>query len=105
MNVDLGIWSKLTKIVVALLLVAGVMILALWNLPVIRENERIRKELMRLDAEIQKQEATARQTRDAIDAMRDPKVVERLAREKLKYAKPGETVIIFETPVTNAAGR
>ena len=43
MNVDLGIWSKLTKLVVALFLVAGLMTLALWYLPQIQKNERYRK--------------------------------------------------------------
>jgi cell division protein FtsB len=30
--------------------------------------------------------------------MQDPKTVERLARERLSYAKPGEDVILFEPP-------
>ena len=39
----------------------------------------------------------------AINALqKDPKTVERLARERLGYAKPGETVIRFEASVTNA---
>jgi cell division protein FtsB len=101
-NVDLGIWSKLTKIVVALLLVAGLMILALWYLPLIRQNERMRREVIRLDGEIQKQEAAAKQTRESIETMRDPKVVERLARERLGYAKPDETVVVFEPAPTNS---
>ena len=33
----------------------------------------------------------------------DPRSVERLARETLGYAKPGETIIRFEEPATNAA--
>jgi cell division protein FtsB len=38
----------------------------------------------------------------AIESMNnDPKAVERLAREKLGYAKPGETVIRFEEVTTN----
>jgi len=105
MNVDLGIWSKLTKVVVALLLVAGLMILALWYLPLIRQNERMRREVIRLDGEIQRQELAARQTRESIEAMRDPKVVERLARERLGYAKPDETVIVFEQPENHASAR
>ena len=101
MNVDLGIWGKLNKIVLVLIGLAIVIGISRWYLPVIERNERMRKEVLRLDGEIQKEEATARQMRDSIEAMRDPKVVERLAREKLGYAKPGETVIRFETPQTN----
>lgn len=105
MNVDLGIWSKLTKIVVGLLLVAGLMILALWYLPLIRQNERLRRQVIQLDEEIQKQEAVARQTRESIDSMRDPKVVERLARQNMGLARPDETVVIFESPATNVVLR
>ena len=35
--------------------------------------------------------------------MRDPRTVERLARERLSYAKTGETIIRFELPATNTA--
>jgi cell division protein FtsB len=35
-------------------------------------------------------------------AMQDPRTVERLARERLSYAKPGEDVILFQSP---AAGQ
>ena len=43
MNVDLGIWGKLTKLVVFLLVVAGVMGVAVWYLQVIRQNQRMRE--------------------------------------------------------------
>jgi len=105
MNVDLGIWSKLTKLVVFLLLAAGVMALALWYLPLIRQNERMRREVVRLDSEIQKQEATGKETRASIEAMRDPQVVARLARETLGYARPDETVIIFVSGPENSTVR
>jgi cell division protein FtsB len=101
MNVDLGIWDKLTKVVLGLLVAAGVLVLVLWYLPLIQQNERMRKEVMRLDGKIEQLEETARQTRDSIEAVRDPKMVERLARGNLGYAKPGETVIRFE-PQTNS---
>ena len=66
-------------------------------LPLIRENERMRAKLDRLDAELQQQEQISKQLKAEIDALgNDPKTVERLAREKLGYAKPDETVIHFE---------
>ena len=95
---------KLTKLVLCLIVVAVLVGVYLWYLPPIRQNERMRKEVLRLDVEIAKQEALAKETRDAIDAMRDPKVIERIARDKLGYAKIGETVIHFE-PGTNAVVR
>jgi cell division protein FtsB len=102
MNVDLGIWSKLRQAVIFLLLAAGILGIAFWYLPLIKQNERMRKEVMRLDTQIQKEDETARQLKTSFDTLRnDPKAVERLAREQLRYAKTGETVIVFEEPLTN----
>src|SRR5438067_907736 len=102
MNVDLGIWSKLTKLVIFLLVLAGILGVALWYFPLIKQNERMRKEVLRLDGQIAKADETGRQLKTSIDSLKyDPKAVERLAREKFGYAKPGETVIRFEAPVTN----
>ena len=105
MNVDLGIWSKLTKIVVGLIVAAGLVAITLVYLPQIQKNERYRKEIMRLDEQIQREEVAAKQTRDQIESMRSPDVVARLAREKLGYAKPDETVIVFESAPTNTLVR
>ena len=103
MNVDLGIWAKLTRVVIFLLFLAGILGVAVWYLPLIERNENYRKEILRLDERIQKEEDKKRQLKAAIEALqRDPKAVERLARERLGYAKPGETVIRFETPLTNS---
>jgi cell division protein FtsB len=102
MNVDLGIWAKLTRVVIFLLFLAGILGVAIWYLPLIQRNQNYRKEILRLDDRIQKEEERKKQLKAAIDSLqRDPKAVERLARERLGYAKPGETVIRFETPVTN----
>jgi len=104
MNVDLGIWSKLRRVVIFLLLVAGLLGVAFWYLPLIKQNERMRKEVLRLDTQIQKEEETSKQLKTSFDTLRnDPKVVERLAREQLRYAKTGETIIVFEEPFTNRA--
>ena len=106
MNASLNIWDKLTRVVVFLLFIAGLLGVAVWYLPLIRQNERMRKEIFRLDAQIQKEEQAGKQLRNSIEALRhDPKAVERLAREQLGYAKPGETVIRFDPPVTNGLGR
>jgi len=105
MKVDLGIWSKLTRLVSFLFVVAGILLVAVWYLPLIQQNERMRQEIQRLDAQIQKQDETGRQLRAASDALRyDPKAVERLARERLGYAKAGETVIRFEEVPANTPG-
>jgi cell division protein FtsB len=104
MNVDVGIWDKLTRAVIFLLFLAGLLVIAVWYLPLIKQNERMRKQILRLDAEVQREEEAGKQLRASIEALRnDPKAVERLAREQLRYAKPDETVIRFEGPATNPA--
>ena len=104
-DVNQDIWSKLTRVVTGLLLVAGLLAVAVWYLPLIRKNERMRKEILRLDVQIAKEDAITRELKTSIDALRnDAKSVERLAREKLGYAKPGETVIRFEKPAANRTG-
>jgi cell division protein FtsB len=98
-KVDLGIWSKLTKAVgllLGLVLLAGV---GVWYLPLIQQNQRIRLNILHLTQEIQREEAIGRQLQASINALqKNPKTVERLARQNLGFCKPGETVIRFEAP-------
>jgi len=102
LSAGLNIWDYLTRLVILLLFIAGLLGVAIWYLPLIRTNERMRKEILRYDVLIQKEEATSRQLQYSKEALlRDPKAIERLARERLGYAKPGETVIRFEAPPTN----
>ena len=106
MNVDLGIWSKLTKVVVGLVALAFLLLIGMCYLPLIHQNERMRREILRLDAQLQKEEEQSRQLKTEIDALRnDPKTVERLTREKLGYARTDETVVRFEPPATNWPAR
>lgn len=102
MNVDVGIWGKLTGLIIFLFVLSVLLIIGQWYLPVIKQNERMRQQILRLDNQIQKEEETSKQLKASIDALRyDPRAVERLARERFGYAKPGETVIRFEEPATN----
>ena len=102
MDVDLGIWSKLTKVVVALLITAFVLLIGMCYLPLIRQNERMRADILRMQTQLQKEEETSKQLRAEIDFLRNnPKTLERLTREKLGYARPDETVIRFRQSPTN----
>ena len=102
-KVDLGIWSWLTQAVVALIAIAALLLIGMAYLPQIKKNERMRRELDRLDGEVTKQKQISDQLQQQLNALRnDPKTGERLARQNLGYAKPDETVFRFET---NAAAR
>lgn len=106
MKVNLGIWSWLTQAVVALVTIAALLLIGMTYLPLIQQNEQMRRKLDKLDTELEQERQTARQLQQEFDALRsDPKTVERLARQTLGYAKPDETVIHFEAPATNPAGR
>ena len=101
-NVNLGIWSKLTKAAVGLVVIAFLLLVGMCYLPLIQQNQRMRGDILRLQDELQKEQAKADDLQTQISALQnDPGTVERLAREKLGYAKPGETVIHFE-PATNS---
>src|SRR5688572_25880749 len=100
MKVDLGIWDKLTRAVIFLLVLAGILGVIMWYLPNIQQNQRMRKRILQLNAQIETEEAVEKKLKASIEALRnDPKTVERLAREKLGYAKSGETVFRFDVPV------
>jgi cell division protein FtsB len=105
MKVDLGIWGKLTWAVTILALLTGLMLVVGWYLPLINQNERMRQEIMRLSAQIQQEDAVAKNLRGQIDALQhDPKTVERLARESLNYAKTNEVVVRFDEAGQQGAG-
>ena len=106
MNVDLGIWSRLTKVVVGLVVLAVLLLMGMCYLPVIQENARMRSQVFNLNQQLQEEEKKSRQLQAQVDALlHDPKTVERLTREKLGYAKPDETVVRFESTTNNSMGR
>ena len=105
MKVDLGIWGKLTQAVIALVAAAILLLIGMTYLPLIQQNENYRREIDQLDKEIHTQAEISKELKSEIDALKnDPKTVERLAREKLRYARPEETIVHFDSAVTNPAG-
>jgi cell division protein FtsB len=105
-SVDLGIWSRLTKLAVGLVVLAVLLLIGMCYLPVIKQNEQYRRQLLLDQDKIEKEEARTRELQAQLDALlHDPKTGERLIRERLDFAKPDETVVRFEPPATNAAGK
>jgi cell division protein FtsB len=99
MNVNLGIWDKLSRVIIFLLFLAGLLGVFVWYLPLIKQNQRFRRDVLVLETKIQEQERLGRQLRLSIDSVQnDPRTIERLAREKLGLARTNETVIRFEGP-------
>jgi cell division protein FtsB len=101
MNVDLGIWNKLTRVVIFLLLIAYALLVFVWYLPVIRQNERMRQQIQLLTTEVDKEKQDGKDLQLQLDALKnDPQTVELLARQ-LGYARTGETIIRFGNAQTN----
>jgi hypothetical protein len=94
-----NIWEKLSKVVVFLLFVAGIAAVFVWYLPLIRQNERMRADLLKWDLKIKAEGEKMKSLRASLDAVKnDPKTIERLARQNLGFGKPGETIVRFEDP-------
>jgi len=101
MNLGQSIWDRLTRVVLALIVLASALGIALWYRPVVQENQRMRQEKLELERRIEKEVETTKKLEASLHALQDAATVERLARERLSYARPGENVIHFETPATN----
>ena len=87
----------------ALIFVAAILAVIVWYIPLFQQNERMRKEIQTLQGQIRREEQASRRLEQNIKSLReDPKTVERMAREKLGYAKTNETVILFQQKPTNA---
>jgi cell division protein FtsB len=99
-NVNLGIWDKLTKLAIFCLFVLGVICVAVWYLPLINQNERMRQDLLKQETKIKAEQERGHLLRSAVEAAKNnPKTIERMARAALGYAKPGEVIIRFEDPI------
>jgi len=102
--VSYSIWDKLTRLVMGLLVIAAVLGIIVWYEPVVEENQRMREEKFELDRKIEAETKVARALDTQLHSFEDPvlerNLVERLARERLSYARPGENVIHFEAPTS-----
>ncbi|MFT4692669.1 MAG: cell division protein FtsB [Limisphaerales bacterium] len=93
-----GIWGRMTRAVMFLLLVALMVLLVQLYVPLFKQNQRLRERNLTLEKEISQQQTAARQMDQEIEALRiDPEAIERRAREQLGYGKDGEIIIRFKS--------
>ena len=96
--------NLLLAIFAFLIIVAGLIALGRWYLPLIQQNERMRREIHRLEAELEAEQETARQLQAEIDLLtKDPAALEREIRAQMGLAREGETVFRFDGEGTNTA--
>jgi cell division protein FtsB len=92
-------WHWLSQLVIGLIIIACLLGVFFWYLPVFEQNARMRQQILTLENQVRVEEQKQKMLETSIRNLKeDPKTVERLARERLGYAKPGETVIYFEPP-------
>ena len=103
MKVDLGIWEKLPRVIIGLLITATLVAITLRYLPGIRANEMQRRQILLLQAEHDLLVAQAETLRSEIDVFLSPRAVERLARVLLNRARTNEIVIRIEPPQANTS--
>ena len=97
-----NIWDTLSRFVVILIFVAGLVLAVAIYLPGTEQKQRMLNSIQNREAQIKREEETSKSLISSINTLRgDPKSVERLARDKFGYAKPGETVVRFEEFRTN----
>ena len=106
-EVHIGIWRRLTQLVAALIFAALAAGVVAWYLPVFRTNQALRRQILLLQSKLEKETDRAKQLEMEIRSLQsDPTSIERLAREKLGFVKPGETMIRFEeSPASSIPAR
>ena len=94
---NLGIWNKLNGALLVLMFAATLLAVFFWYLPLIQQNQHYRKIILDLDNTIENERRLGTSLRASVDALQnDPLTLERLARERLGYARTNETVVRFE---------
>jgi cell division protein FtsB len=98
-------WSKWDRLLVAVLASTLVLALVFLFFPLLRQRQTLVSQIGRLDRELLAQEQRGRQLSREIEALQqDRAYIERVAREKLNLAAPGETIFQFgtSTPASSA---
>jgi cell division protein FtsB len=98
MEPNTGIWGRMTRAVMFLLLVALMVLLVQLYVPLFKQNQRLRERNLALEKEIAEQQTAGRNMDKEIEGLRsDPEAIERRAREQLGYGKDGEIIIRFKS--------
>ena len=100
-----GIWDVLTNTILFLLGFALLVAVGVWYAPLIKQNQTMRADLERLKSDVATEQARSHQLGTTLKLLNnDRRSQERLIREHLGYAKPGETVFRFVDPTPQPIG-
>ena len=92
----MNFWRNLYRVFLVLAFGLVVVIVIRFFVPKFQEEQRLRRQLEEARADVQRTAETLRQLKLKQERLReDPRYVEKIAREELGLAKPGETVFRF----------
>lgn len=101
-----GIWHFLNRLLVILVVLAGITLVISLFLPKIQQQREQTARYEELKKQIETQRAiTAQHTREVDLLKNDPGYVEILARDRLDLMKEGETVFRMEPPATSGSAK
>jgi cell division protein FtsB len=85
-----------SRLVVFVLVLAGVVAVFIWYLPLIQKNQNLRREIALQEARMQALEQDIGAMNRQLELfLANSNAVERLVRENLGYARPGEYIVRF----------
>jgi cell division protein FtsB len=85
--------SFLNRIVYLLIIVAALILLICWFLPLVKEQQRQQRALQALKQQVEQERAKFNKESKKLTLLQnDPAYTELLARDKLDLMKPGETI-------------
>lgn len=94
----------LSRLVLFAIVIAALVGVFGWYVPLIQENQRLQREIAEQDRKIERLRADNQAMRVRVENFAvDSNTVERLVRENLGYARPGEIVYRFEERTPDAA--
>ena len=92
----MNVWKFIQRICLIAIVALVVGIVLRLYLPKIEEQKRLRAQAESLRQDIQREAEQLRQLKRKQEKLQeDPRFVEKIAREDLNYAKPGETIFRF----------
>ncbi|MBV9462973.1 MAG: septum formation initiator family protein [Verrucomicrobiae bacterium] len=98
LHVDYGWSSILIKISYALFFIAALVGLAYYYIPLIKKTQAFERELSVKQLALQQEEEKNAKLKKEIELLKkDPDYVEKIVRDKLGYARDGETIYRFQS--------
>ena len=92
----MSFWRNVYRVFLIVAAALVVLIVVRFFMPKFQEEQRLRRQLEDARADVQRTAETLRQLKLKQERLReDPRYVEKIAREELGLAKPGETVFRF----------